>query len=140
VTPKLAGARSVKLALPRKLWVLLALGGVLVAAVFALVPVTVRFGDDPLLRLRELDPELSPPPTNAVCGSPVRSLNVEPADTSLYELARASACEDAGRRRLAAAVAGGLLIVVSALLGRAATSPRPPRVPVPTDGGALPSG
>ena len=110
------------------------------AVVFALVPVTVRFGDDPLLRLRELDPELSPPPTNAVCGSPVRSLSVEPVDTSLYELARASACEDAARRRLAAAVAGGLLIVVAAQLGRAATSPAERRVPVATDGGALPSG
>ena len=112
----------------------------LVTVVFALVPVTVRFGDDPLLRLRELDPELSPPPTNAVCGSPVRSLNVQPRDTSLYELARANACENAGRRRLAAAVAGGLVIVVVALLGRAATSPREERVPVATHGGALPSG
>lgn len=134
--------------MPRKLWVLVCLMGVLVAVVFALVPVTVRFGDDPLLRLSELDPELSPPPTNAVCGSPVRSLDVDPKDTTLYELARADACEDAARRRLAAAVAGGALLVVIGLMGRVATTAapeRPPRrraekdVPVRSGGGELPS-
>ncbi|HEX6596054.1 MAG TPA: hypothetical protein VF045_03915 [Acidimicrobiales bacterium] len=118
----------------------------LVAVVFALVPVSVTFGNDPLLRLRELDPELSPPPNNAHCGSPVRSLDVAPADTSLHELARANACEDAARRRLAAAVAGGAVLFVFGLVGRVASSPAPERpsrlqaaMPVRSGKGGLPS-
>lgn len=118
------------------------LTGVLVAVVFALVPVSVTFGDDPLLRLRELDPELSPPPNTAHCGSPVRSLDVPPGGTSLHELARANACEDAARRRLAAAVAGGAVIFVFGLVGRVGSAPppeRPRRVAVRSGDGGLPS-
>lgn len=114
--------------------------GLAVAVVVALVPVRVDFGGDPLLRLRELDPELSPPPTEAVCGSPVVSLDVELRDTSLYERARARACQDAARRRLATAVAAGAVIVVSGLIGLAAMSRPRERVPRGSGGGGLPSG
>jgi hypothetical protein len=107
------------LTLPRKAWLLVALIGVVIAAVFALIPVGVDFGDDPLLRLRQLDPELSPPPTTADCGSPISHLTVSPSGTSLYEVAQATACERANRRRLAAAVAAGLVLVTLAFTGLA---------------------
>lgn len=93
--------------------------GVFVAVVFALIPVGVYFGDDPLLRLRQLDPQLSPPEARADCGSPVRNLSVEPAGTSLYDVARASDCENAARRRLLVAVAAGAAIVMTGLIGLA---------------------
>jgi hypothetical protein len=90
--------------------------------VFAILPVSARFADDPLLRLRQLDPELSPPTASAVCGSPVRNLNPTPTGPTLYELARADACQEATRRRLGAALATGGVIVMVGLLG--ATAPR----------------
>ncbi|MDQ4098291.1 MAG: hypothetical protein M3144_10540 [Actinomycetota bacterium] len=108
------------LTLPRKAWSLVALIGVVIAVVFALIPVGVNFGDDPLLRLRQLDPQLSPPVATAVCGSPISHLTVTPEGTSLYEVARATACERASRRRLAVAVAAGLLLVTLAFTGLAA--------------------
>ena len=102
---------------PRKLWVLLcALGGVL-AVVFALIPVGTDFGDDPLLRLRQLDPVLSPPDTTAVCGSPLRTFNAEPEGATLYELARNNACRAAARRRLLAATATGAVLFMTGLTG-----------------------
>jgi len=109
------------LALPRTLWVLVCALGVVVAVVFAVVPVGTDFGNDPLLRLRELDPVLSPPDTTAVCGSPVRTFASEPDGSTLYELARDNACRRAARRRLAAAVAAGGVIVMLGLIGLAAS-------------------
>ena len=103
--------------LPRKLWVLVCALGVGLGAVFALVPVGTDFGEDPLLRLRELDPVLSPPDTKAVCGSPIRTFNAEPEGATIYELARGNACRTAARRRLLAAVAGGAVVVMVGLIG-----------------------
>lgn len=103
----------------RKVWLALSALGVLVAVALALLPVRVHFASDPLLRLRDLDPELSPPAATADCGSPRNSLNTSAKGTSLYELARASACRDAGRRRLAVAAAAGSLIIVLGLVGAA---------------------
>ncbi len=114
--------------------------GVALAVVFAILPVSARFADDPLLRLRQLDPELSPPTASAVCGSPVRNLNPEPTGPTLYELARADACQHAARRRLGVALATGGVIVMIGLLGMTASSfgsaafPLPGRKP---DGGLL---
>jgi hypothetical protein len=102
--------------------VLLCAIGVAVAVVFALIPVGVRFDSDPLLRLRQLDPELSPPAATAVCGSPVSNLRNEPTGTNLYEIARAHACEEAGFRRLLIAVAAGSLIVMFGLVGLAGST------------------
>ena len=91
--------------------------GVVIAAVFALIPVGTDFGGDRLLRFREFDPVLSPPDTTTVCGSPVRALGTEPQGTTFYEQARADGCRTAARRRLAAAVATGAVIVMIGLLG-----------------------
>lgn len=102
----------------------------MVAAVFAIVPVGVHFGDDPLLRLRQLDPELSPPGTTAVCGSPVVGLGLKATGTTLYEVARAGACRAAARRRLLIAVAAGSAIVMFGLVGMAARESRREAWPV----------
>jgi HEAT repeat protein len=106
--------------LPRKLWLLVCALGVVLAAVFALLPVGTDFGSDPLLRLRQLDPVLSPPDTTAVCGSPLRTFNSKPEGGTLYELARNNACRSAARRRLLIALALGAAIVMVGLLGLAA--------------------
>ena len=111
--------------LPRKLWVLVCLLGILIAVLFAVLPVGVRFDSDPLLRLRELDPELSPPEATAVCGSPLRNLRNQPEDPSLYEVARSNACQQAGARRLLAAVAAGSAVVMLGLVGLAGSGVRP---------------
>ncbi len=95
--------------------------GVVIAVVFALIPVGTDFGDDPLLRLRQLDPVLSPPDTTAVCGSPLRTFNSEPGGATLYELARDNACRTAARRRLLAALAAGAAIVMLAINGLVAS-------------------
>lgn len=117
------------LSLPRRFWLLVCAFGVLVAVVFAIVPTTVDFGNDPLLRLRELDPELTPPKTTAVCGSPVTHLNPKPANPSLYEVARAGACDRAAHRHLFGAVAAGAIVLMLGLLGlatrRAQLPPKP---------------
>lgn len=124
------------ISLLRKVWLLLCAAGVLVAVVCALAPVRVDFSDDPLLRLRQLDPQLSPPPPTADCGSPISQLNVDPQGTRLDDLARAHACEHAARRRVAVGAAGGLVLVVAGLLGR--LGPRVPRPSLSVAGG-LPS-
>ncbi len=111
--------------LPPKLWVLVCLIGVALAIVFAVIPVGVRFDNDPLLRLRQLDPMLSPPEATAVCGSPLRNLRNEPEGTDLYEVARAHACQEAGSRRLLVAVATGSAIVMLGLVGLAEGGARP---------------
>jgi hypothetical protein len=93
---------------------------VLVGVAIALLPIGVHFAGDPLLRLRDLDPELSPPAATAECGSPLGSLKTTAKGTSLHELARVHACREAARRRLliAAAVAGA--IIMFGLVARAA--------------------
>ena len=107
--------------LPRKLWLLVCAIGVVIAAVFALIPVGVDFGDDPLLRLRQLDPVLSPPDTTAMCGSPVRNFDPHPEGNTLHELARTNACRAATRRRLLVAAALGAVILMTGLIGLTAS-------------------
>ena len=113
--------------LPRNAWKLVCAFGVVVAVVFVLVPVGTRFDNDPLLRLRQLDPQLSPPDATALCGSPLRALRTTSESPELYELARASACEDAARRRLLVALASGAALVMLGLVGMTEIEP-PPRV------------
>ena len=110
--------------LPRKVWVAVSVLGLFVAVTFAILPVGADFADDPLLRLRDLNPELSPPSPTAVCGSAIRNLDVEPADTSLFALAQAHACERAAQRRVAGSVAGGAILVMIGLLGMRGGIPR----------------
>lgn len=98
--------------------------GVAVAVVFMIIPVGASFGNDPLLRLRQLDPQLSPPAATTVCGSPVSHLTITPRSASLYDVARANACQHAAHRRVAVAIALGALIVVLGLAGLAAPSAR----------------
>lgn len=111
--------------MPRKLAFLVSALGVVVAVALAVIPVTVHFADDPLLRLRQLDPQLSPPAATADCGSPLRSLNTRATGTSLFDLALASACRHAARRRVLIAVAGGSILVLAGLLGLAAPTVAP---------------
>jgi hypothetical protein len=119
--------------------VLLCAIGVALAVVFALIPVGVHFDSDPLLRLRQLDPELSPPAPTAQCGSPITNLRTEPTGTSLYEIARAHACQEAGIRRLLVAVAAGSLLVMLGLVGLVGSTATKPssttRVALPSERG-----
>ncbi|MGH9225906.1 MAG: hypothetical protein ACRD2W_19435 [Acidimicrobiales bacterium] len=103
--------------LPRKAWVAICVLGLFVAVTFSVLPVGARFGDDPLLRLRDLNPELSPPSPTAVCGAALRSLDVQPEDTSLFAVAKAHACERAAQRRVAGSIAAGAILVMIGLLG-----------------------
>lgn len=112
--------------IPKRVWLALSAFGIVVGLVIAFVPVRVQFASDPLLRLRDLDPELSPPAATADCGPPREARRTTARGTSLYELARASACRDAGRRRLAVATAAGAAIVILGLIGAANVGrPRP---------------
>jgi hypothetical protein len=131
--------------MPRKAWLALSAVGVLVGLAIALLPVRVHFASDPLLRLRDLDPELSPPAATADCGSPRHAADTAAKGTSLYELARASACRDAGRRRLAVALAAGCNIVLLGLIGAVSVSrgglrPTPPVRPSAAASVPIPSG
>ena len=105
------------LRLSRTGFLLLCVLGLLIAALFAIVPVSVDFSGDPLLRLQRLDPQLSLPEPTADCGSPVRNLSVEPPSTDLYDVAQVNACEDAARRRVAAGLAAAGICVALGLLG-----------------------
>lgn len=111
--------------LPRKAWAALCLLGLFIAVTFSVLPVSARFGDDPLLRLRDLNPELSPPSPTAVCGAAIRSLDVQPADTSLFAVAQAHACERAGQRRVFGSIAVGAILIMVGLLGMAGGIPSP---------------
>ncbi len=110
------------LGIPKRAWLALCLLGLGVGLVIALVPVRVEFAGDPLLRLRDLDPELSPPAAAADCGRPRQASRVTAQGTSLFELARARACRDAGRRRLAVALATGGTMVALGLVGAASVA------------------
>jgi hypothetical protein len=107
----------VRSTLPPNCWRAISVFGLFVAVTFTILPVGAHFGDDPLLRLRDLSPELSPPNPSVSCGSAVRSLNLEPRDTSLFELARARACEKAAKRRVATSGAVGAIVVMLGALG-----------------------
>ena len=114
------------LSLPRRFWLLVCWFGVLIAVVFAIVPVAVDFGHDPLLRLRQLDPELTPRKTTAVCGSPITHLNPKPKAPSLDEVARSRACDRAAHRHLFGAIAAGAIVVMVGLLGLSGLRPEMP--------------
>lgn len=90
-----------------------------------LLPVSTDFREHPLLRLRELDPELSPPEPVAHCGSAVAASRQRSATVALFNVARAQACREAGGRRILVAVAAGGLIFTVGLVGVAAA--RQPR-------------
>jgi hypothetical protein len=113
------------LELPRKAWVALCVLGLFIAVTFSVLPVGARFGDDPLLRLRDLNPELSPPSPSAACGAAIRSLDVQPEDTSLFAVAKAHACERAAQRRVFGSIAAGGILVMIGLLGMAGGIPSP---------------
>jgi hypothetical protein len=121
---------------PRKLAFFVSALGVVVAVALAIIPVTVHFAADPLLRLRQLDPQLSPPAATADCGSPLRSLNTRAKSTSLFDFALASACRHAARRRVLIAVASGSILVLAGLLSLAAAAAEPQQ----TFRGGIPSG
>jgi hypothetical protein len=123
----LAAPTAVPVRLSRRGFLLSCAAGLLVAGLFAIVPVSVDFGDDPLLRLQRLDPQLTLPEPTADCGSPVRNVSVEPTSTDLYDVALANACEKAARRRVAAGLAAASICVALGLLGL--YNARPPAGP-----------
>jgi len=114
--------------LPKRVWRAISVFGLFLVVTLSVLPVGARFGDDPLLRLRELNPELSPPSPTAECGAAVGSLDVQPLDTSLFEVARARACERAARRRVYGSVAAGAILVMIGLLGTRGGIPSPARL------------
>lgn len=100
----------------------LLVGAVAVVVLGLVVPVSATFADDELLRLSQLDPQLSPPSPEASCGSARAALGAgdEVEDrSSFYELARARACEEAGLRRVLGTGAGsGVMVMAALVIGR----------------------
>lgn len=119
----MATSTTLPFRLSRNSFLLLCALGLLIAGLFAAMPVSVRFADDPLLRLRRLDPQLTTPGAAAECGSAVRNLSVEPDSTDLYDVAEAGACQRAARRRVSSGVAAAAICVTLGLLGLYGSSP-----------------
>jgi len=102
---------------------LLALLGVLAAAVFLVIPVDAAFASDPLLRYGRFSAQV-PEATDIRCGAPVSNLLRRSDGVSFYSLARDHACQEAVSRRAATAVAAGSLVAVLGLIGVAAATPK----------------
>lgn len=113
----MTAAPTLPIRLSRRGALALGVAGLLVAALAALIPVSVHFADDPLLNLRRLDPRLDPAQATADCGSPVRNLAGPAAGADFYDLARAGACQQASRRRVSAGLAVAALLVTAGFLG-----------------------
>lgn len=92
------------------------LAGVVLALVLLALPVRAGFVDDPVLRLRDLDPELALPALEVSCGLPLASLRARAEGPAFVEVARADACRSAARLRVAAAVAVGAVLVAGGFL------------------------
>jgi hypothetical protein len=104
--------------IPRNASLALTVIGVVATVVLALAPVRAEFANSPLVRLHELDPDLTPPAGTASCGSPLFHLTVSASGPGLVQLARADACQDAARRRVTEAFAVGLVFGLWGLMTR----------------------
>lgn len=87
-------------------------------------PVTVDFGDDPLLRLQGFGREAGPVPTTADCGAAVSNVVNFDAGGDLYQVARDAACRDESREVVVKAAAAGLVVFMVGAGGAVATERR----------------
>jgi hypothetical protein len=101
---------------PRRLVAALTVLGLLGAVAFLVVPVEVRFGDDPLLRFQPFSPALAGAATDVDCGGALGNLGRRSDQLSLYGVARDDACRTAAARRAATAVAATAIVGVLALV------------------------
>lgn len=124
----MADVRRTSFTIPRRAARWLVIGGVVLVFVLVALPVRATIADDPVLRLRRLDPELAQLRVEVSCGRPLGALDTEARSLAFHEVARAEACREAGRRRVAVATALGGLLVVLGLLGLQA-SPKEPAAP-----------
>lgn len=109
----------------------LSVAGVAVVLILLALPVEARFADHPLLRLGQLDPSLTPRTPEVDCGPALSAAGDRAGGPGLFEVARADACRDAGRRRVLTAVAGGSVLVLLGLIGRVRSTRAAPTAPVP---------
>jgi len=98
--------------------------GLVSAVAVVFLPVEVRFGDDPLLRLRAFDSTAGGPATEVECGSAVAGLRGGSDAVTLYGIARDRACRDASAKRVLTAVAAGAVVVLLGCQGWAASAAR----------------
>lgn len=96
--------------------------GVVSAAAVVFLPVDVRFGDDPILRLRTFDTTAGGPATAVECGSALEGLRGGSDAVTLYGIARDRACRDASAKRVLTAVAAAAIVVLLGCQGRAASA------------------
>jgi hypothetical protein len=101
---------------PHRLLAAVSVLGLVAALAFLVMPLEVRFDDDPLLRLQPFSPALEQAVTEVSCGSAVSSLGRRSDELSLAGVARADACRDGATLRAASAVATTAVIGVLALV------------------------
>lgn len=119
---------------PRVLSTVLIVLGLVSAAAMLLVPVEATLSRDPLLRLGTLGSGQQPLSGQVDCGSALSSFG-DSGGVSFYEIARNDVCRQATRRRTAAAVAAGAVVVLVGLIGLTVTARRDPDAhPAPSPG------
>ncbi|MDP8936270.1 MAG: hypothetical protein M3O23_00685 [Actinomycetota bacterium] len=95
--------------------------GVVSAVAVVFLPVDVRFGDDPILRLRTFDTTAGGPATEVECGTALDGLRGASDAVTVYGIARDRACRDASAKRVLTAVAAGFIVVLLGCQGLAAS-------------------
>jgi len=110
---------------PRVVSTVLIVLGLITAVAMLLVPVEATLSRDPLLRLGTLGSDQQPQSGQVDCGSALSNLG-HFGGVSFYEIARTDVCRQATRRRAAAAVASGGMIVLVGLIGLTVTARREP--------------
>lgn len=101
--------------------------GLSAAAASLTVPVVAAVGNDPILRLVTLDPSIREPAVTVDrvnCGSTGEGLRPSDERVSIERLARDRACRNESQRRVAAAIASGVLVAVTGLMGLVASAGR----------------
>lgn len=102
---------------PRSAARIVCVTGVVVVSVLLVLPVRASYSGDPVVRLGRLDPQLAPLSLTASCGRPLSAVEMRAASADFVDVARANACRSEARRRVAAAVGLGGVLVVGGLVG-----------------------